>query len=257
MAIGGTAKRAAGWVVSKVVSLTSWIMKWIGMLAAYVSRYGIVTAFFVLVASACWLAWKFGWPEISGDLLVPNKTVPNQETPHATEYYAFNVIFLPLQTLLLFVASIYGWWTLRQNRRFKQHDVEARCISDYLTFEQRLHKTHDEKEFIANVRAYWTLILYEYYWWKSGLISRKLFTIWCEFRVQRFRDNPKYEFAATMNPTLHDYRGAFKFCRKNKVFRSRSGFTSLMAYLIKRAKDKRENLHWSEIERFRYGRDNF
>ncbi len=172
------------------------------------------------------------------------------DSEHATWYYAVNVIFLPLQTALLVIGGVYALLTLRQSSRFKQHDVEAHCVSEYVAAERRMHEATDSVEMKAAARAYWTLVVYEYHWWRQGLISRELFTVWSAFHMQKFkRDAPGY----TMLPTCN-LRGSFELAKDDKVFRNPSSFVGLIGYLIARADDPDAgDLKWHHIERFRHG----
>jgi hypothetical protein len=201
----------------------NWTVQTRPMVAAFFHRYGYLIFYILALAGIFSLGWKLWRYYAVGDLFHKNK----QDTQHATDYYAVNVIFLPLQTLLLVLASLVGGWTLIQNRKFKQHDVEATCVRDYLALEDRLENAGgDGPKLVAAIRAYWTLMVYEYYWWRRGLLSHGVFTIWCEFRVQRFRDDPAYKFnpdafGAGVNPPFTNYRGGFEFCKTKKVFRTR------------------------------------
>jgi hypothetical protein len=147
-------------------------------------------------------------------LLDPQKP----DTEHATAYYAVNVVFVPFQTVLLLVAGFYAWRTLRQNHKFKQHDVEAACVRDYIAIERQLEDAKgDAAKVKAAVRAYWVLIVYEYYWWQRGLISRELFATWYEFRVQKFRDPPAYTIIAqNERATFTNYKQGFEFCKSEQ-----------------------------------------
>jgi hypothetical protein len=241
-------------IAAWVVAAKNWEANQRPIAVAYVRRYGHVSFYvlaLVVIAALGWIFWQY---HVVSDLL----KVDSKDTPHANDYYAVNVLVLPMQTVLLLVASVYGAWTLNQNRKFKQHDVEATCVRDYVAIEDRLaNTTGDGAKTVAAVRAYWTLMVYEYYWWRRGLISRGLFTIWCEFRVQRFRGNPDYTFTpdtfgAGQQPPFTKYKGGFEFCKTSKVFRSPSAFEDLMRYLIDRATNNLDNLQWYEIERFRH-----
>lgn len=216
---------------------------------AYIRRYATWGVFYLAVIGA----FVFGYIVWHDKLMADLFQLQKPDTQHATYYYAVNVIVLPLQTLLLLVAGLYGWWTLNQNRKFKQHDVEATCVRDYVALEERLESAKtDTAKFVAAVRAYWTLMVYEYYWWREGLISREIFAIWCEFRMQRFRGGAADIFGANAAAPFTDYTSAYRYCKDQKVFRSPSRFIDLMEYLIDRSATK-SSLSWPEIERFRHG----
>jgi hypothetical protein len=219
------------------------------MTLALFYRYGFLALCILVLASIaafCWLLWRY-------DALTSLLTRNWKDTEHANEYYAVNVLSLPIQTLLLLLASVVGAWTLRQNRKFKQHDVEAACVRDYVAIEKRLEDADSAVKMEGAVRAYWTLQVYEYNWWRRGLISRELFTIWSEFRVQRFGLNPDFPSKAGQTARFEKYRDGFEFCKTTKVFQSNSTFEKLMDYLISRADKQRKNLRWHNIERFRHG----
>jgi hypothetical protein len=166
-------------------------------------------------------------------------------------YYIVNILFVPLQTVLLLLGGLAAYHTLRQSHHFKQHDVEANCVRDYLEIERQLIEANDDKKLARAIRSYWVLMLYEYYWWRKDLISRELFANWCEFRIQRFRKNEKYSFSSP-NQNLENYVKGYEYHRKEKTFPSPSRFDDLMTYLMNQATNQRENLNWNDIERFRY-----
>jgi len=175
------------------------------------------------------------------------------DTRNADSYYLVNVLLIPLQTTLLLIGGLAAFWTLRQGLHFKQHDVEARCVRDYLEIERQLDEADDDKKVGQAIRSYWVLMLYEYYWWRKDLISRELFTNWCEFRVQRFRKNEPYGFRAA-NAELENYRKGYDYHRTKKTFPSPSPFDDLMTFLMDRAANRVDDLDWKDIERFRHGR---
>ena len=226
------------------------IAKRASIATAYFHRYYYLMFYFAAIASVlvpCRIFWAH--PAIT-NLLATQGT----DTSHATLYYAVTIIFLPLQTLLVLVGGAYGWQALRQNRRFKQHEVEASCVRDYVAIDQRFeHAASDGEKIKEAVRAYWALIVYEYYWWRRGLVSRTLFTIWCEFHVQKFRKNAPYKFSPDGTPSFRSFREGFYFCRSNSVFSHPSAFDDLMQYLIKRADNNLENLQWYDLEHYRRG----
>jgi hypothetical protein len=229
----------ATWTVANAL-----IARQVSIASAYTHRYYFLTFYFTAIAGLsvlCWIFW--GNPAITG-LLKEQGT----DTPHANFYYAVTIIFLPLQTVLLLVGGLYAWRALSQNLRFKQHEVEASCVRDYVAVEQRLELAAGDGEKVKGaVRAYWTLIVYEYYWWRRGLVSREL-------HVQKFHDNPPYTFArATTPPPFTNFREGFEYCKVSKVFRHPSLFEDLMNYLIRRADGDLENLQWHNIERYRRG----
>jgi len=235
---------------------SNWAMDREPLVAAFCYRYRRI--FYLLVAAcALFLIYLFWGAAVATEksLLDPQRP----DTDHATAYYAVNVVFLPSQTFLLLAAGFYAWRTLRQNHKFKQHDVEAACVRDYIAIERQLEDANGNAGKVeAAVRAYWVLMVYEYYWWQRGLISRELFATWCEFRVQNFRDPPPYKFAqASLGQNekvpFTNYKQGFEFCKDNKVFRSPSVFYDLMLYLIGRATQHLENLQPRDIERFRHG----
>lgn len=227
----------AGWSVAQVRHGLAWGHRW-----------GMATVFLAGVATIPIVCWLYQG-ELSTELHAL-LTKQEMDTQHATWYYAVNVIFLPLQTLLLVIGGIYAWVTLRQSSRFKQHDAESRCVSEYVAVEQKMHAAQTEAEMKAAARAYWTLIIYEYHWWRRGLISRELFTVWMAFHIQKFAPNaPRY----TNLPAWSLLR-SFKFAKRDRVFRTPSSFEQLMRYLIARARDTdAADLKWHQIERFRHG----
>ena len=230
--------------------LKSEIVKRASIATAYIHRYYFLMFYFAaipIVLVPCRMFW--------GDPAIANLfATQGADTSHATLYYAVTVIFLPLQTLLLLVGGTYGWQALRQNLRFKQHEVEASCVRDYVAIDQRFEQAASDAEKIKEaVRAYWALIVYEYYWWRRGLVSRTLFTIWCEFHVQKFRKKALYKFPPGEMSPFRSFREGFDFCRSNNVFSHPSVFDDLMQHLIKRADSNLENLQWYDIEHYRRG----
>jgi hypothetical protein len=215
---------------------------------AWGHRWGPATIFLVGAATIAVVCWLFRTELSTGLHALFNSQ--GTDTAHATWYYAVNVIFLPFQTALLIIGGIYAWLTLRQSSRFKQHDAEARCVSDYIAVEQKMHAATTEADMKAAARAYWTLIIYEYHWWRRGLISRELFTVWMAFHVQKFGPNaPVYTNLQTWTLLR-----SFNFAKRDKVFRTPSSFARLMRYLIVRAGDADGvDLKWHHIERFRHG----
>jgi len=99
-------------------------------------------------------------------------------------------------------------------------------------------------------------MIYEFYWWRRGLLSRGLFLICSEFREREFRENKSYypaqhNFAGTQ-PPFGTFVEGYTFCRNNNVFRSDSHFVNLMNYLLKRSRQPQRRLWWFQIERFRH-----
>jgi hypothetical protein len=182
------------------------------------------------------------------------------DTGNADYYYVVNILFVPVQTFLLFFGGLYAWRTLSQSHKFKQHDIETRCIAEYLALEQRLADAgHDNAKIESAVRAYWILMLYEYYWWRHDLLSRELFANWCEFRAQRFQINQPYGFTqprpgSKETVPFTTYQDGYTYFKKAKVFPSPSKFDSLMQSLIDRPAAAK-SLRWIEIERYRHGKD--
>ena len=118
------------------------IAKRASVVSAYVHRYYYLMFYFVAIASVlvpCRIFWAN--PAIT-NLFATQGT----DTSHATLYYAVTIIFLPLQTLLVLVGGTYGWQALRQNRRFKQHEVEASCVRDYVAIDQRFEQAAGDSE---------------------------------------------------------------------------------------------------------------
>jgi hypothetical protein len=175
------------------------------------------------------------------------------DTRHADFYYLVSFLFIPAQTALLLIGGFAAYWTLRQGHRFKQYDVEENCVRDYLEVERQLEEADDDKEVGQAIRSYWVLMLYEYYWWRKDLISRELFTNWCEFRVHRFRKNEPYPLRVA-NAELENYRKGYEYHRTKKTFPSPSRFDDLITFLMDRAAKGVDDLDWKDIEPFRHGR---
>jgi hypothetical protein len=272
---GNFAKGCVNRARATCISLTDWIMTGMRTAVAHVYRYLARIALVVLVVGVLDFCWKY-WPEVPKPARahrhwvhrpkpatppppdVIHRLLPREgDTRNADFYYLVNIIFVPLQTLILLVGGTIALWTLSQNHKFKQHDVEATCIKDYLAIEQQLIDAgHDNAKIESAARAYWVLMLYEYYWWSQDLLSRDLFANWCEFRVQRFRNNPVYAFAAPPQGTalnFTNYREGYEHFKRTKVFPSPSRFDDLMLALIDRAAKGTPNLRWYEIERYRHG----
>jgi hypothetical protein len=246
--IATTCATVARLVIHFCVALAYLVLAQIRRGLAWGHRWGPATIVLVGVTTIPVSCWLFRTELSAGlhDLLALQGT----DTAHATWYYAVNVIFLPLQTALLIIGGVYAWLTLRQSARFKQHDAEARCVSDYIAVEQKMHAAKTEADMKAAARAYWTLIIYEYHWWRRGLISRELFTVWMAFHMQKFGPNaPVYT-----NFQAWNLLRSFNFAKRNKVFRTPSSFAQLMGYLIGRARAADgADLKWHHIERFRHG----
>jgi hypothetical protein len=124
-------------------------------------------------------------------------------------------------------------------------------MKDYLDIERQLEETRTNEEIKRAVRLDWVLMLYEYYWWRQDLVSRELFTNWCEFRRQRFAKNTTYLDKGDTPLGFNSYIGGYITFRKEKVFPRDSGFDHLMRHLINRRHSKTP-VTWQEIEHFRY-----
>jgi hypothetical protein len=231
-------------------------------MVAYSQRYGFLI-FWFLLASALFASALIYLKANPQNSLLPAALVHRlfpknvMDSWNANLYYLANIVLLPLQSFFLLIGGLYAWRTLSQNRKFKQHEVEASCIRDYLAIERQLAEAGNDRQKIETaVRAYWILMIYEYYWWRHGLLSRDLFAVWCEFRVQHFRKNPRYAFGAPNpgNPLqFTTYREGYNFCKTEKVFRAPSKFDTLMLTLMERANSNTDDLRWHHIERFRHG----
>jgi hypothetical protein len=235
---------ANNWISNKAKNTWKKFISVKDLTVAYSHRYGAPISSFLLVAGIFAFALRYlnANPEnglLPGDLV--EQTLPKNaaDTRNANLYYLANIIFVPLQTFLLLIGGLYAWRTLSQNRKFKQHDVESVCIRDYLAIAKQLADAGSDRQKIeVAIRAYWILMVYEYYWWHRGLLSRDLFAVWCEFRVQHFRKNPTYAFATQPSDDpfkFKDYREGYAFCKSEKVFRSPSKFDDLMLALMERA----------------------
>jgi len=178
--------------------------------------------------------------------------MPTKTMLRATELVAETRRAPGITPATLEVAGVFGWRTLSQGHKFKQHDVEARCIKDYLEIEQQLTKARTNDELISAVREDWVLMLYEFYWWRQNLLSRELFTNWCEFRRQRFAKNEAYLDKGGTPLEFTNYISGYNHFRTEKVFPRDSRFDYLMRYLISRRKSKKP-VTWYEIEHFRHG----
>jgi hypothetical protein len=235
-------------------------------LAYALRRVSYVVAFVAVLVIGGW-TW-YNWPPAHhhhplyrpGPRDVIHRVLPRslaRDTRNGDFYYLTNIVFIPFQTALLLIAGFFAQRTLTQNKRFKQHEVETQCIGEYLAIEQRLIDAgEDHQKIQAAVRAYWILIVYEHYWWSNDLLSRELFTSWCEFRMQRFRQNPVYPFGGPPEDMLgfRDYRGGYRFSRAKKIFRSGTRFDKLMLSLMARADENGARvLRWEDIEIYRHG----
>jgi hypothetical protein len=214
------------------------------------------------------IGWHY-WPRIHhpaerhGPLFRPPHPPPNamhrlfprnadKNSPNEDFYYLVNILFVPTQTMLVLLAGFFGWRTLSQGHKFKQHDVEARCMKDFLDIERQLEEARTNDEIKRAVRLYWVLMLYEYYWWRQDLVSRDLFTNWCEYQRQRFAKNMPYPDKRGTPLGFDTYIGSYITYRKEKIFPRDSGFDHLMRHLINRRSGKRP-VTWYEIEHFRHG----
>lgn len=145
-----------------------------------------------------------------------------------------------------------------QNLEFKQRDVERQFVTDFMDVHRQIAEAGtDYKKLEAAVRAYWILMICEFYWWRRGLISRRLFLIWTEFREQEFRKNLPYFPAPTAAagatpPQFNDCFGGFTYCKDHHVFRKGSHFVKFMNYLHSRSQGPERPLRWFQIERFRH-----
>jgi hypothetical protein len=276
---GNSARGRANSVRVKCLTIKDWTMMGLRILVAHAYRYWYLVGLLISVAAISYFTCKY-WPEVPKPAPVrvhyhhvvhpkppppPPPPTPDvvhrllpreSDTRNADFYYLINIIFVPLQTMILLIGGGFALWTLSQNHKFKQHDVEAKCIEDYLAIEQQLIDAgNDAAKIVSAVRAYWILMLYEYYWWRQGLLSRDLFANWCEFRVQRFEKKPDYAFGTqgTRLP-FKNYLEGYAYFKNEKVFRSPSLFDDLMLALIDRAGKKVDKrLQWFEIERYRHG----
>jgi hypothetical protein len=250
-----TVKAVAVFVFAACAVVGKWIFRQMRHGVALCRRHRLAAlAALVLLGTAllCWqytgpLCWRYRC-ELS-DFMHHLFSKQDNDTEHATWYYAVNVLFLPLQTLLLVVGGVYALLTLRQSSRFKQHDVEASCVNEYIAAERRMHEATTEAEMKAAARAYWALVVYEYHWWRQGLISRELFTVWSAYHMQKLKPNaPGFTKLSTCN-----IQKSFELAKEAEVFRSPSSFERLIRYLIARAGDaKAGDLKWHHIERFRH-----
>jgi hypothetical protein len=223
---------------------------------AVLYRYAVAgTLTFAGLAMGLAILWTFWFKLNAADWLITDTT---HDSAHANLYYVITIICLPLQTFLLLIAGLYGWRTLRQNLEFKQRDVEQQCVDDYLAILKQLRDAAiDPVKIEAAVRAYWIHMIYEFYWWRRGLISRGLFLIWAEFREREFRKNHSYypaghAFQANQTPPIRTFVEGFEFCRDQHVFRKNSDFIKFMTYLLIRSRRPERRLWWFEIERFRH-----
>jgi hypothetical protein len=242
-------------------------MRMARMLVAHFLRHLVPLSLLAVVVSALAIGSHF-WPRIHHQaephrpMFRPTHPPPNalhrffprndKNSPNEDFYYLVNIFFLPTQTMLVLIAGVFGWRTLSQGHKFKQHDVEARCIKDYLEIEQQLTKARTNDELISAVREDWVLMLYEFYWWRQNLLSRELFTNWCEFRRQRFAKNEAYLDKGGTPLEFTNYISGYNHFRTEKVFPRDSRFDYLMRYLISRRKSKKP-VTWYEIEHFRHG----
>lgn len=234
---------------------------------AHLFRHSGLILLILVVLGGIAIGWHY-WPRIHhqaerhGLLFRPAHAPPNavhrlfprnadKNSPNEDFYYLVNILFVPTQTILVLLAGFFGWRSLSQGHKFKQHDVEVRCIKDYLDIEQQLAKACTNDEVISAVRQDWVLMLYEYYWWRQDLVSRDLFTNWCEFRRQRFAKNEAYPDKRDAPLGFNNYIGGYIRFRKDKIFPRDSGFDHLMRHLISR-RNSNTPVTWHEIEHFRY-----
>lgn len=254
------------WLTAAALSVRRFVMKLFRYAFAGLFRYwpGIIGILFA--AGFSYFSWLY-WPAahkphhhhvlfrpVSPDVV--HRVFPRdatKDTRNGDYYYLVNMLFIPLQTGLLLLAGFAGFRTLRQGHHFKQYDVEAACIRDYLEIERQISQAGTEQDFTSAVRSYWVLMLYEYYWWRKDLLSRELFANWCQFRVQRFRTNANYALPGTGTPSFRTYRQGYEHFRTQKVFPSPSRFDDLMTALMDRATTGAGDLNWKDIERFRHG----
>jgi hypothetical protein len=262
-AFGNFARACARWGIGMVIRALLF-------LAAYISRFWpwiLVVVFALGISEASWKYWPPA-PSPTHRHMVHRPPPPDvvhrvfpkdsaKDSRNGDFYYLVNILFVPLQTVLLLIGGLVALRTLNQSHKFKQHDVETNCVRDYIAIEKRLlEATGDRKKLEGAVRAYWMLMVYEYYWWRRGLLSRGLFTIWCEFRVQQFRKPPTY--VTTPAPTgaelpLTHFSEGYEYCKSVNVFPSPSGFEDLMKFLIDRAGNRNiQKLKWRDIEYYRY-----
>jgi hypothetical protein len=170
-----------------------------------------------------------------------------KDTANGDFYYLVNIFFIPFQTALVVIGGLVAWRTLGQGHKFKQYDVESSCIKEYLAIENQL-ATATGDAVPRGLRQYWVLMLYEYYWWRQDLLSRAIFTNWCEFRRQRFAKNENFPAGLP----FANYLAAYSYFRRLKVFPKNGPFDKLMRYLI-RHRHRPRPITWYEIEYFRHG----
>jgi hypothetical protein len=150
------------------------------------------------------------------------------------------------------IGGLVARRTLGQSHKFKQYDVESSCIREYLAIENQLAVATGNGEVTRALRQYWVLMLYEYYWWRLDLLSRAIFTNWCEFRRQRFAKNETFAAGQGTALPFDSYLAAYFYFRRLKVFPKRGPFDKLMRHLI-RHRHRPQPLTWYEIEYFRHG----
>jgi hypothetical protein len=175
-----------------------------------------------------------------------------KDSPNGDLYYLVNIFFIPFQTVLVVIGGFVAWRTLGQGHKFKQYDVESNCIKEYLSIEEELAKATTNEQRVRAWRQYWVLMLYEYYWWRQDLLSRAIFTNWCEFRRQRFGKMEPFTKIDGGALPFQSYLGGYTYFRRRKVFPRGGPFDKLMKYLI-RERDRDSPITWFEIEHFRHG----
>jgi len=246
-----------------------WSARAARFIRAYIYRYWFLIVLVTLVVGISRVSWNY-WPAVPSPVHrhmvhrppppdVVHRVLPRdpaKDSLNGDFYYLVNILFVPLQTLLLLIGGAVALRTLSQNNKFKQHDVESSCVRDYIAIEKRLlEASGDRKKLEGAIRAYWMLMVYEYYWWRRDLLSRGLFTIWCEFRVQQFRHRPTYVTTPARSGQelpLTEFMEGYEYCKSEKVFPSSSGFEDLMTFLIQRAALKDiPKLKWHDIEHYR------
>jgi hypothetical protein len=252
--------KALSFCWSIFLAVLFWILRLVGAvilaILAGAYRYGPSGILFLIgLAALAAIIWVFVFEFDAAHWLTVDSS---HDSSHANLYYVVTIVCLPLQTLLLLIAGLYAWRTLRQNLQFKQRDVEQQCVDDYLAIHEQMREAATDTDKIeASVRKYWIHMIYEFYWWRRGLISSRLYRIWTEFREREFRTNLSYYpvghvFPPNQASPIKTFVDGYEFCRNNYVFRKNTDFVKFMDYLLERSKKPERHLWWFQLEPFRH-----
>jgi hypothetical protein len=209
----------------------------------------------VLRKSFEWVLWALGW--------IVDGAAKGMVFLLAV-IYRYGVAGIILVVGLALVAGVLWafWFKLGAPDFLTADKRDTEHANLYMAVQKQLQDAeNDYKKVEAAIRAYWLLMVYEFYWWRRGMISRRLFLAWAEFREQEFRRNLSYFHpvptppagaTAPTPPPFENFIQGFTYCKDHNVIRAGTHFVRFMNYLYDRSQRPERPLHWFHIERFRH-----